>query len=148
MANSAKPPDGEPESKLTPELVVSDYTASLAFYTDILGFAVDYARPEQRFAMLNRDGARIMIEQPVDRSWITAELARPYGRGINFQIEVGDVAALYAHCIANRTPLFMDMEDAWYRRNDHEVGNRQFLLQDPDGYLLRFFQHLGERPIP
>jgi len=27
------------------------------------------------------------------------------------------------------------------------VGNRQFVVPDPDGYLLRFFQDLGERPI-
>jgi catechol 2,3-dioxygenase-like lactoylglutathione lyase family enzyme len=25
-------------------------------------------------------------------------------------------------------------------------GNRQFVVADPDGYLLRFFQDLGERP--
>jgi len=28
------------------------------------------------------------------------------------------------------------------------AGNRQFLLQDPDGYLLRFFQDLGETAAP
>jgi hypothetical protein len=25
------------------------------------------------------------------------------------------------------------------------AGQREFLLQDPDGYLLRFVQYLGER---
>ncbi len=25
------------------------------------------------------------------------------------------------------------------------TGARQFLVQDPDGYLLRFFQSLGQR---
>jgi hypothetical protein len=43
-------------------------------------------------------------------------------------------------------PVFMEIEEAWYRRKDVEVGNRQFLVQDPDGYLLRFFQDLGTRP--
>ncbi|HEY0476960.1 MAG TPA: hypothetical protein VGD37_05520 [Kofleriaceae bacterium] len=37
------------------------------------------------------------------------------------------------------------MEERWYRRNDHEVGNRQFVVADPDGYLLRFFGDLGQR---
>jgi hypothetical protein len=27
------------------------------------------------------------------------------------------------------------------------VGDRELLVQDPDGYLLRFSQYLGERPI-
>lgn len=38
------------------------------------------------------------------------------------------------------------MEERWYRADDREVGNRQFILLDPDGYLLRFYQDLGRRP--
>jgi hypothetical protein len=37
------------------------------------------------------------------------------------------------------------MEEKWYRMNDSKVGNRQFIVLDPDGYLLRFVQDLGER---
>jgi hypothetical protein len=32
-----------------------------------------------------------------------------------------------------------------YRVGDKETGNKQFLVQDPDGYLLRFFEDLGLR---
>ena len=46
---------------------------------------------------------------------------------------------------ARENRLFRPLEAAWYRRGDHEVGNLQFLVQDPDGYLLRFFSDLGER---
>jgi hypothetical protein len=35
------------------------------------------------------------------------------------------------------------VEEKWYRVNDQETGNKQFLVQDPDGYLLRFFEDLG-----
>jgi hypothetical protein len=28
------------------------------------------------------------------------------------------------------------------------IGVRQLLVQDPDGYLLRFAQAIGERPAP
>jgi hypothetical protein len=41
----------------------------------------------------------------------------------------------------------MPMEEKWYRANDTQLGNRQFIVQDPDGYLLRFFQDLGTRKI-
>ena len=41
----------------------------------------------------------------------------------------------------------MDVEEKWYRRDGFEVGNRQILVQDPDGYLLRFTEDLGERPL-
>jgi hypothetical protein len=40
----------------------------------------------------------------------------------------------------------LDLEDRWYDRDSLSFGNRQFVVQDPDGYLLRFFQDLGSRP--
>jgi hypothetical protein len=39
------------------------------------------------------------------------------------------------------------MEEKWYRADNVYVGNRQFIVQDPDGYLLRFYQHLGTRDL-
>jgi catechol 2,3-dioxygenase-like lactoylglutathione lyase family enzyme len=75
-----------------PELYCSDLERSLAFYVGLMGFAVQFRRPEERFAYLDRDGAEIMLEQPTGRTFFTAELEHPYGRGVNFQIEVADVA--------------------------------------------------------
>jgi hypothetical protein len=87
-----------------------------------------------------------MLEQPTGRTFLTAELAHPYGRGVNFQIEVSNIQALYAAVQAAGCPMVLDLEDAWYPRHDLAFGNRQFVVQDPDGYLLRFFQDLGSRP--
>ncbi len=140
------PADATLPPTLVPELICSDITRSLAFYTGVLGFVVMYARPEERFAYLEREGAELMIEQPTGRSWTTDELAYPYGRGINFQIEVSDVQALIATCHAAGAAIYLPLEDTWYRADDKLLGNRQFIVQDPDGYLLRFFQDLGEKP--
>ena len=97
--------------------------------------------------MLNRDGAWIMIEALTDKSrnFKVGDLEYPLGRGMHFQIEVSDVQALYDNFTNHHYALFREMEDKWYRRENVELGNRQFLVQDPDGYLLRFFQDLGER---
>ena len=91
----------------------------------------------------------IMVEQPdgTGHSWKTAELEQPYGRGINFQIEIADVDSLYQKLADMGYPLFMEIEEKWYRTGDTMGGNRQFLIQDPDGYLLRFFTHLGDKPF-
>lgn len=43
-------------------------------------------------------------------------------------------------------PLFLKLEEVWYRAGTRESGVRQFLVQDPDGYLIRFSQSLGLRP--
>lgn len=134
--------------KLVPELICSDLQVSLAFYTGLLGFHVVYGRPDERFAFLEREGVEIMLEQPLaqDRLWPSAELVYPFGRGINLQIEVADIDALHAAVSAAGTPFHLVLEDMWYRRDVDEVGNRQFAIQDPDGYLLRLFQSLGSRP--
>lgn len=131
---------------LVPELVVSDFERSFAFYTGVLGFRLLYGRPEERFAYLEREGAQIMIEQPTDRAWISGKLEAPFGRGINLQIACSDATALRDRCRAAGVSLFMDLEDAWYRRDAVLLGCRQFLVQDPDGHLLRFSQDIGTRP--
>ncbi|MGK9231851.1 VOC family protein [Inquilinus limosus] len=139
-----------PPLKLVPELYVSDIGRSLRFYTGLLGFAVLYERPEERFAYLDRDGAALMLDQPADpgRMWLAGPLERPYGRGINLQIEVADVDALNAAVLAAGAPIERPLEERWYRRDAVMLGQRQFAVQDPDGYLLRFCQPLGSRPVP
>jgi catechol 2,3-dioxygenase-like lactoylglutathione lyase family enzyme len=136
-------------NRLIPELYCSDFARSLRFYTDVAGFALRYARLEDRFAFLEREGAQLMLEQPSDpaRAWLAGELAPPYGRGINLQIEVSDVLALHARILAAAAAILVPLEDKWYRRDDVLLGSRQFVAQDPDGYLLRFFEDLGSRPI-
>jgi len=134
-------------ARLVPELICADFARSLAFYTELLGFAVRYARPEERFAYLDRDGAELMIEQSVGRTFLAAPLEYPYGRGVNFQIAVDDVMELYTRVGDAGCPLYLPLEEQWYRRGAEEAGNRQFIVPDPDGYLLRFFQDLGARPL-
>ncbi len=136
-------------AKLVPELYVDEIEKTLNFYVDVLGFEIKYGRPEEGFAYLDKEGSQIMIEQPDDkgRSWKTGVLEKPYGRGINFQIEIADVDNLYQKLLDLKHPMFMEMEEKWYRTGDTMGGNRQFLVQDPDGYLLRFFTHLGDKPF-
>ncbi|MEP3299080.1 MAG: hypothetical protein ABJO27_21830 [Pseudoruegeria sp.] len=73
--------------------------------------------------------------------------AYPSGRGLNLQIEVADISPLVAAIAQTEQRLYLDPEDKWYRTGQKEAGNRQFMIADPDGYLLRFFQSLGERNV-
>jgi catechol 2,3-dioxygenase-like lactoylglutathione lyase family enzyme len=133
---------------LVPELSVSSFEKSLDFYTRILGFSVAYDRPEEGFAFLVLGEAQLMIDQIGDgRTWQTAALDYPLGRGVNFEIEVDSIDPLLTRLSENNVPLFMQPEEKWYRVGDQESGNRQFLVQDPDGYLLRFTEDLGQRPL-
>jgi catechol 2,3-dioxygenase-like lactoylglutathione lyase family enzyme len=82
---------------LVPELICSDLETSLAFYVGLLGFSVLYARPEHRFAYLDRGGAELMLEEyaPGARMLARSPFEQPFGRGINFQIRVEDVKSLH-----------------------------------------------------
>lgn len=130
---------------LIPELKVTDFQKSLDFYTKLAEFKILYDRPEDDFAMLKINGVRLMIEGVTEktRNWSVGDLEKPFGRGINFQIEVNDVQSLNDAFKRVDYPIYLDMEEKWYRKGEIEVGNKQFLVQDPDGYLLRFFQYLG-----
>jgi catechol 2,3-dioxygenase-like lactoylglutathione lyase family enzyme len=133
---------------LVPELSITNFEKSLYFYTQILGFSVAYQRPEEGFAFLTLGNAQIMIDEiGKSRTWATGELDFPLGRGMNLQIEVKSVEPLLESLKANQIELFMQPEEKWYRVDDYEAGNKQFLVQDPDGYLLRFAEDLGRRPI-
>lgn len=131
-------------AKLVPELSCSDLVRSKRFYVDVLGFRVRFAR--EGFVYLERDGAELMLEQ-VGKGWLTGPLEAPFGRGLNLQIEVEDAAQLAERLVAHNWPLFSPIEENWYRTGDVENGQQEFLVQDPDGYLLRFAQWLGERPF-
>jgi lactoylglutathione lyase len=127
-----------------PELICSDLARSRSFYCDVLGFGVRYERPDERFVYLEREGAELMLEQPLtrDRLFPVAELVAPFGRGVNLQIEVHDVNAVHADVLAAGFDVFLPLEERRYERDDDAVVVRQFAVQDPDGYLLRFSQQL------
>jgi catechol 2,3-dioxygenase-like lactoylglutathione lyase family enzyme len=135
-------------SKLVPELLVTDLAASLRFWCDLLGFSVMHERVG--FAYLDLDGAQIMLElrDEASRQWVTEVLAKPYGRGINFQLDVSSEELIRERLGRAAWPLFMDVEECWYRAGDIDLGVRQFLVQDPDGYLVRISEDIGKRSHP
>jgi len=136
-------------ARLVPELYVFDLQESLDFYTSVLGFRVLYDRMEERFAYLDFEGAQLMIEEVSDKSrqFNSAPLERPLGRGLNMQIQISNVNGLYERVLLSDAEVVNAMEEKWYRMETQEGGNRQFVVSDPDGYLLRFYSDLGNRPI-
>jgi catechol 2,3-dioxygenase-like lactoylglutathione lyase family enzyme len=133
------------EPAIVPELSVTDIAASLAFWCGPCGFRIRYDRPEHGFAFLEREGgACVMLDQRgVDRDWETGRMERPFGRGINLEIGVAAVHPILDALAAAGWPLFMPPETKTYRVGDGAVSVLQFLVQDPDGYLLRFSEGLA-----
>ncbi|HEY2047901.1 MAG TPA: VOC family protein [Caulobacteraceae bacterium] len=128
---------------------MSSLAASLAFYVEVIGFSIAYERPAEMFAYLVRDDVHLMLEEAdgPGRRFRTAPLERPFGRGINLQIRVRAISELHARVLATGRALLIPLEERWYRRGGVEVGHRQFVIPDPDGYILRFFEDVGSRSV-
>ena len=124
-------------NSLIPELSVSNIKKSKEFYINILGFKLEYERVEDKFAFLSLGKAQIMIEE-INGYWKTGNLEYPFGRGVNFQIEVNDVDIIKENLIANKIELFRDITVSNYECNGQLILQKEFLVQDIDGYLLRF----------
>ena len=130
---------------MVPELVVTDLEASLRFWCGLCGFSVAYARPAEGFAYLDRGGRQVMLEEGLGGRWQVGEMERPFGRGVNFQIDVPEIGPIVEALVAAGWPSFCGPEERWYRAGTRETGVWQVLVQDPDGYLVRFSQALGLR---
>ena len=134
---------------LVPELYVLDFQNSLVFYVQLLGFNIEYRREGPQFAFLSYQGSQLMIQQKDDndKEWHTAIFEYPLGRGINFQIKTNNVQQLVDRLNNAGYPLKRELKDSWYQVNNSSYGYSQFLVMDPDGYLLRFSQPiLGFNP--
>ncbi len=133
---------------LYPELIVEDLDRSSHFYVEIIGFTIEFSRPEGRFHYMFFGGAHLMILEDNDNQHSrTGPMEYPRGQGVNFPIATTDVFHIANRLEANSYPLRISIRDQWHRENQIEHGEKQLWVMDPGGYLLRFFQSLGTRKL-
>jgi catechol 2,3-dioxygenase-like lactoylglutathione lyase family enzyme len=123
--------------RLRMELFVRDLDASIAFYTEILGFVV--VRRDDLYVSIRRGHAVLGLgpisglpERGDGPAFTQARLADDRGAGIEIVFELDDVDALielYGHCRARAATADDLRAQPW--------GLQDFRLADPDGYYLR-----------
>ncbi len=125
----------------TPSLPTADVARSKQFYTDVLGFGE--VASDDGFALLRRDGATISIWGATDESWREKlDPEKPVCSGAesfiagtaSCSIEVTGVDELYEYC----------KEREVVHPNGHvrdtEWGTREFVILDPDGNAVSFWE--------
>ena len=131
-------------SDVTPNLVVADVAASLAFYRDVLGFSLVTTVPEAApfaFAWMQRDGVSVFLNGLDAVRHDNPELGRrPIGGGnmLFITLEAATIAEgvdAMRTAIDGRARLVMELKDQFY-------GLREFGIQDPDGYVIFFAQQI------
>jgi hypothetical protein len=113
---------------------------------------VEFERPEDQFVYMSFYGSNLMIEEDRKRDaesalWIVEPLDYPRGRGLNLSIDCPSARDLVKRLKGAGIFIRKPIEDCWYRDNDILHGQRNFLVQDPDGYLLRFVEKMGTKPV-
>src|SRR3989338_9896019 len=93
---------------LLPELYITDFKKSLHFYSDTLGFKLEYKRDNPKFGLLSYQGSQLMIQEidPNEKDeYLTGKFEYPFGRGINFQIETNNIQKLNDSLKKHKYPL-------------------------------------------
>ena len=124
-------------NKLIPELSVFDISQTKDFYKK-LGFKIEYERAEENFVFMSFEDSQFMFEQIHDQGWNTGALEYPLGRGINLSIAVENVEALYETVKNGQMDIYRELTKSTYLVNGIAEEQIEFLIQDPNGYLLRF----------
>jgi len=117
-----------------PVLLVSDILASVAYWTDKVGFTAHLWGEPADFAILRRDGVALMLSQ------------KPAGHDIvpNWKIKdflwdayfwVDDAKAIYDELVASGA-------DIDYHLGEKAYGVLEFGIQDLDGHDIAFGQDL------
>lgn len=123
-------------NSLIPELSISNIEESKKFYCK-LGFKIVYERKEDKFAFLQLEENQIMIEE-INNNWNTGSLEYPFGRGINISMSIKNIEKYYLELKENDITFFKELMINNYKVDNKIYEDKEFLVQDPDGYLLRF----------
>jgi catechol 2,3-dioxygenase-like lactoylglutathione lyase family enzyme len=114
--------------------IVDDVEEAIAFYTERLGFGVEFS-PAPGFAVLSRDELRLLLNEPGAGG---AGQPMPDGRkpepgGWNrIQLEVDD--------LAGEVEVLRDTEAHFRNEIVGGRGGKQILLEDPSGNPIELFE--------
>ena len=119
-----------------PEFMVSNIEQSRSFYCDLLGFTIEYERQEENFLFLSLEDCQLMLEEGTKEE--LAELAYPFGRGVNISFGIKDVPTLYQKAIEANYPIHRPLTKREFRIDEQYIYPHEFAVLDLDGYFLRF----------
>ena len=127
-------------TSVTPNLITHHIDRAVAFYRDVLGFAVATTVPEVApfvFVWMQRDDVNVFLNDAE-----TVQKENPDARGlvvgasgVAMFVHTEDVRELWAAVEAKAT-VIMPLKDQWY-------GMREFSIADPDGYVLTFAERIA-----
>jgi uncharacterized glyoxalase superfamily protein PhnB len=123
---------------IQPLLSVRDVPASLAFYTEQLGFTHDGSTLPGKdgkpvFAGVKHGETTVYLD---NTEYADLPPNTPLGVGVDLFVGVeGDIDALYARLQAVNVTIVREMKEEFW-------GDKRFVIQDPDGYRLSIYKNV------
>jgi uncharacterized glyoxalase superfamily protein PhnB len=119
-------------------LGVTNVAASVAFYTSLLGFKVTATVPDvapYAFAMLQLEGVTIMLQEKgsLIEEYQSLQGQQPGGL-FTLYVSVSGVDVWYEQ-LRGKVNIIKAPQTTFY-------GTKEFALQDLDGYILTFSEHV------
>ena len=122
---------------LTPNLMVEDVAATLAWYGEYLDFVTAMTVPDQppyNWAMAASGGAALMFQSRAsyteEAPWVAGQAT---GGSLGFYIKVTDVEGWYQR-LRGKVTVVKEPYTTFY-------GAREFVIRDGNGYHLCLAQH-------
>ena len=114
---------------MSPQLLVADVERSIAFYTQKLGFTVDF-RYEDFYAGIVREGFSIHLKR--GKPSLEEKEGRRNNEDLAIVFSVDDIDGCYEE-LSNKSVAFVQtLREMPY--------GREFYVVDPDGYILAFLE--------
>lgn len=130
--------------KITPNLIVKDVSASLAFYEEVLSLPQAILVPDKPpfvFGSVTAGSIEIFFNQQenvaAEASEFSRELAsRPIGGSFTIFIEVEGIEEILARVKKHGAKIVMPLQEMFY-------GMKEFAFLDPDGYVISIAERIG-----
>lgn len=127
-------------NKLFVELTVANLERSLDFYSRVLGFDCTFITARRDYAVLRLFENEIRLRQKPE-PWlkeIFGELESPFGRGVNFRIELEDLKPLLQRLKRAEIQPIVEPREIEVFTGDTCSVTFAVDVKDPDGYVFFF----------
>jgi len=123
---------------LSPNVIVDDVNAAVAYYIDTLGFNLITSVPESgkyNWAMVMRDGVTLMFQslESIQEDMPSLKIETKGSLG-TFFIRMTGIDALY-QSVKGKATIAVEMRTTFY-------GMKEFTIEDLTGYFLTFAEEV------
>jgi len=116
---------------MSPQLLVTDIARSITFYTEKLGFEIDF-RYEDFYAGIIKDGHSIHLKSGTPSG--EERRNKRQNEDLDLVFSVDGIETLYAQLANKSVEVIQPLRQMPY--------GKEFYITDPDGYMISFLEEL------